>query len=128
MHAAEYYHKGRSWCDGPCGCCRSLTTVSDRAAYVGGLDSDGAPHGLGAWHDTHKHGELLVGCVLHSPHSLLSFCELFSVTCPEKQVWLLATVVVTPEKVLENKIQREHSSHQAIVSYPMRSRVNPTSA
>ena len=34
----------------------------DKVTYVGGLDSDGAPHGMGAWHDTHKEGELLIGC------------------------------------------------------------------
>lgn len=34
----------------------------EKVTYVGGLDSTGAPHGMGAWHDTHKDGELLIGC------------------------------------------------------------------
>lgn len=34
----------------------------EKVSYVGGLDSSGLPHGIGAWHDTHKEGELLVGC------------------------------------------------------------------
>jgi hypothetical protein len=59
--AVEYYHKGRRACRWLCCCCRSCRHVTDRVAYVGGLDSNGAPHGLGAWHDTYKHGELLVG-------------------------------------------------------------------
>lgn len=41
--------------------CRGHQTV-EKVSYVGGLDSNGAPHGMGAWHDTHKYGELLIGC------------------------------------------------------------------
>lgn len=29
---------------------------------MGGLDENGAAHGIGAWHDTHDEGELFVGC------------------------------------------------------------------
>ena len=72
MHAAEYYHKGMACCDDICDCCKSCTDITDHVAYVGGLDSDGAPHGLGAWHDTSKHGELLVGCVLRPVLPIIS--------------------------------------------------------
>ena len=79
IHPAEYYHKGRVCCDGVCDCCRACADVSDFAAYVGGLDGDGAPHGLGAWHDTYKHGELLVGCVARITIDHYRSC--FSVCC-----------------------------------------------
>lgn len=33
------------------------------AQYVGGLNASGAPHGIGVWMDSYRHGEFLVGCV-----------------------------------------------------------------
>lgn len=32
------------------------------AQYVGGLNASGAPHGIGVWMDSYRHGEFLVGC------------------------------------------------------------------
>lgn len=32
------------------------------AQYVGGLNAGGAPHGIGVWMDSYRHGEFLVGC------------------------------------------------------------------
>lgn len=52
-HAGAYIDSVTAWCTG-----RRQHTV----AYVGGLDDRGAPHGVGAWSDSYKHGEFLVGC------------------------------------------------------------------
>eukprot|EP00892_Ulva_mutabilis_P003595 jgi/Ulvmu1/1607/UM111_0036.1 len=45
--------------------CSCTGGTAHTAIYVGGLDANGAPHGIGAWADSYKHGEVLFGLFQH---------------------------------------------------------------
>jgi hypothetical protein len=80
-----------------------------RVEYVGGLDEQGAPHGLGVWYDACSKGELLMGCAPTAAAPRLWFWRMHA--APTASLLLHGCCLATKQRVASKGVrQRPHMS------------------